>query len=346
MLPWIGLVVAAFTLTLFAVGPLRDYLLRRGQTDSEGERTSHVGVVPRGGGLVVTPVVLLSWLFAGHGLGLDRVTLIAIGGGVVILFFVSWRDDIEGLPALTRLITQIGVVGGTLLLVPLGPVFQGMLPVWADSGLTALLWIGFLNIFNFMDGMDGITGGETVAIGVGTAVVVAMAGSASNLPPALSVLGLTAAAAAIAFLRWNWHPASIFLGDTGSIPLGFMLGWLLLTLAAAGHWAPALILSLYYLADGGLTLLRRILRLERIWTPHREHFYQRAFAPGDDQRPIIRPILAANACLIGLAAVAAAGDGIIWTPLMAAVAVVAALLLHLERLARARTRIDTEGPAA
>ena len=152
MLPWIGLAAAIFTLTLIAIRPLRDYLMRRGQTDTEGERTSHVGIVPRGGGLIVTPVVLLAWLFAGHVLGLDRTTLVVIAGGTVILFLVSWRDDMGGLPALTRLVAQFGVVGATLLLAPPGALFQGLLPIWADSALVLLLWIGFLNIFNCLCG--------------------------------------------------------------------------------------------------------------------------------------------------------------------------------------------------
>ena len=330
-LPWIGLVVAVFLLTLWTLGPLRDYLSRRGLTDSEGARTSHTGEVPRGGGLVLTPVLLAAWIAAGHGLAFDRLTLVVLATGTAVLFVVCWRDDAGGLPPLVRLLVQLGVVGVALVLAPPGPVFQGLMAPVAEGGLILLLWVGFLNIFNFMDGMDGIAGAETVTIGLGSALVTAVAG----LAPVLAVMGL-AAAAAVGFLRWNWHPASIFLGDTGSIPLGFLLGWLLLGLAASGQWAPALILALYYLADGGLTLARRALMGERIWQAHRQHFYQRAFTPGDDQRPVLKPILVANGCLMLLATIAAAG--VIWPALLVAGAVVAALLWHLERLARARER--------
>jgi UDP-N-acetylmuramyl pentapeptide phosphotransferase/UDP-N-acetylglucosamine-1-phosphate transferase len=94
------------------------------------------------------------------------------------------------------------------------------------------------------------------------------------------ILGAAIAGAGLGFLWWNWQPAKIFLGDVGSVPLGLMLGWLLLELAAAGLWPAAVILPLYYLADSGFTLIRRILRGEKFWQAHREHFYQKAVIMG------------------------------------------------------------------
>src|SRR3546814_9909535 len=120
-------------------------------------------------------------------------------------------------------------------------------------------------------------------------------------PPAALFLGASIAAAAAGFLWWNWHPAKVFLGDVGSVPLGFMLGWLLLGLAAAGHWAPALILPLYYLADATITLACRALRRERVWRAHREHFYQRAVQRGRSHATVSRAVFGVNACLAALA---------------------------------------------
>jgi UDP-N-acetylmuramyl pentapeptide phosphotransferase/UDP-N-acetylglucosamine-1-phosphate transferase len=145
------------------------------------------------------------------------------------------------------------------------------------------------------------------------------------------VLALTLAAAGLAFLRWNWHPARLFLGDVGSVTLGYLLGWLLLGLAIRGWWAPALILPLYYFADATFTLLRRVLRRERFWEPHRQHFYQRALAPDGDHAAVARLVLAGDAALV-LAALVAVPWPLIG--LAAAVVIVAAMLVALERRAR------------
>jgi len=129
------------------------------------------------------------------------------------------------------------------------------------------------------------------------ALIVALA-PASGLAPDL---GLTLAAAALGFLVWNWPPAKIFLGDVGSVPLGFLLGWLLLKLAAGGDWAAALILPLYYLADATITLARRAIRGERVWRAHRQHYYQRAVQGGRSHARVSAGIGATNLMLVALA---------------------------------------------
>src|SRR3546814_5285781 len=109
-----------------------------------------------------------------------------------------------------------------------------------------------------MDGIDGIAAVETIAVGGGLALVAALQGEA----PATILPGAVLAAAALGFLYWNWAPSRLFLGDVGSVPLGYLLGWLLLAAAAGGEWAAAVILPLYYLADASLTLVRRAWRSE------------------------------------------------------------------------------------
>ena len=95
---------------------------------------------------------------------------------------------------------------------------------------------------------------------------------------------------------WNWAPARIFLGDVGSVPLGYLLGFLLLEPAARGAWKVALILPLYFLADATITLLRRLVRGERVWQAHREHFYQRAVQRGLGHAAVVRRVIAADSC--------------------------------------------------
>ena len=123
---------------------------------------------------------------------------------------------------------------------------------------------------------------------------------ASPATPARSTAALTAAAA-LGFLVWNWHPARVFLGDVGSVPLGFLVGWLLLELMARGAWAAAIILPSYYATDATLTLVRRLLRGEKIWQAHKEHFYQRAVQAGRSHAQVSAAVGLAGGALIGLA---------------------------------------------
>ncbi len=142
------------------------------------------------------------------------------------------------------------------------------------------------------------------------------------------------AAATLGFLVWNWAPAKLFLGDVGSVPLGYLLGWLLLDTAMNGEWAVALILPLYYLADATITLVKRAARGARLWQAHREHFYQRAVQGGASHSRVAAQVLACNAVLVVLAIITATG-GRAWPTLAASAVTVAVLLAILERHARA-----------
>lgn len=220
---------------------------------------------------------------------------------------------------------QAAAVAVALIAVPPpGPYFGGLLPGPFDTVAAALLWVWYINLFNFMDGIDGLSGVEAATTGAGVAVVATLAGLGSVLP----AFGLTLAVAVLGFLWWNWQPARIFLGDVGSVPLGFVIGWLLLTTAAHGQAAAAVIVALYYLADATLTLARRALRREKIWRPHREHFYQQAVREGASHARVSTSVLIVDGLLIGLAAAAALG----WeeAALAGAVLLVAALLIFLK----------------
>src|SRR4029453_9183528 len=141
--------------------------------------------------------------------------------------------------------------------------------------------------------------------------------------PALALLAATIIGAAIGFLVWNWSPARIFLGDVGGAPLGYLLGFLLLGLAVRGHWKIALILPLYFLADATITLIRRVLRGERVWQAHRQHFYQQAGRDGLGHGAVVKRVIVADFLLMGCGWAAENG----WGPIAlgAAVAIVAVL---------------------
>lgn len=313
--------VTVVVASALATGALRRQLQRRSILDHPNERSSHERPTPRGGGLAVVPIILVAWALHA-GVPITGETAVVIFGAAV-LALLSWIDDLRTLPASIRLIGQTAVVAAALYLLDgLGPVFQGMLPPLADKIVAAVAWVWFINLFNFMDGIDGISGVEAVSIGGGLA---ALALTTPAFAPA-PWYGLAIAAAMLGFLIWNWHPARIFLGDVGSVPIGFLLGFLLLTAAANGYWAPALILPLYYLADATITLVRRGLRGEKVWRAHREHFYQKSVQRGRSHAVTCGAIIGANLLLIALALTAVSAPV---PSLIGAAAVVAALLFWM-----------------
>lgn len=306
-------------------------ILRKSRVlDLPNDRSSHIIPTPRGAGLAVIPIVAAMWVAVA--IAWEQAASLALVWPAMAALFLcalSWFDDLKGLPPLFRFCAHILVVAVLLYVQPSEILYaQGLLPVWADRLVAGFLWVWFINLFNFMDGIDGISGVETLAIGSGVA---AMAfGSAMVEPLALPALIL--AGAALGFLVLNWHPAKIFLGDSGSVPLGLLLGWLLLELAAAGYWAAALILPLYYLADATITILRRLARGEKIWQAHRQHFYQRAVAGGLSHARVSVMIALANTGLVVLALLSAISA---FGSLVGAALITALLLAAMQRRARA-----------
>lgn len=277
-------------------------LQRRSLLDLPNSRSSHSAPTPRGGGLAVLGIALP--VMGGVLLVGPSAPLLfwAVLAGALALAGLSWIDDLGHVPAPLRLIGHFAAVGLVLVLLP--PAFlalQGLVPLWADRLFIALVWVWFINLFNFMDGIDGITGVETIVLGLGLFMAGLVISGGGAWVAIASAWGLILAAAAAGFLVLNWHPARLFLGDVGSIPLGFLLGFLLLGLALWGYWAAALILPAYYLADATLTLARRALAGAPPWQAHREHFYQRAVIRGHSHARVARFIALGNGALFLLA---------------------------------------------
>jgi UDP-N-acetylmuramyl pentapeptide phosphotransferase/UDP-N-acetylglucosamine-1-phosphate transferase len=319
-----AIVAAAGLIACLGTAALIPLLRRAGVLDRPNERSSHAAPTPRGGGVAPVAAILLGWL-ALILAGAVAPLLLVILFGATLLAAISWIDDLRGLSPATRLLAQLVAVGlGIVTLMLPGPVFQGWLITGFDAAAAALLWLWFVNLFNFMDGIDGLAGSEAAAIAIGL-VLFALFGAGRDL--GLAALAGSAAAAALGFLVWNWAPAKIFLGDVGSVPLGYLLGFLLLDVAARGHWKIALILPLYFLADATLTLLRRLLRGEPVWQAHRQHFYQRAVQRGLDHAAIVRRVIAADLILIACGWASENGWG--FAGLAVAALAVAALLASL-----------------
>ena len=308
----------------FVTGALIPILRRGHMLDYPNERSSHFTPTPRGGGIAVTGSVLLAWIALDKA-GLVASSVIGVALGAGLLAIVSWIDDVRGLSPRVRLVAQsVAVTIGILAL----PGARSGLAAWSGPALylaaTGLLWVWWINLFNFMDGIDGLAVSEAAAI-CGGLLLLAAVGDDTDPTAALLAAGIIGAA--VGFLVWNWSPARIFLGDVGSVPLGYLSGYLLLDLAARGRWKMALILPLYFLADATITLFRRLLSGERVWEPHRQHFYQRALRNGLGHAAVVKRVIAADLLLIGCGW--AAENGRAMLSLGAAIAIVAALLAAL-----------------
>lgn len=352
-------ILCIFTLFGYSRAFLRglyESLRIHGIFDLPNERSMHFREVPRGGGWVIVVTVcgytlfLMAWLFAVHYaasplqmLGMPMAFLkvffqdclnmpaISIACAMLLVALVSWIDDLVGLGAVYRLIVQAGAVALGLSAMPHLPGIFPYLPASLVYVFCGLLWLGYVNIYNFMDGIDGITASQTVTVLGGQLlmyfVVLTLAPAGFVLRPQVYpdiwLLGVIIGTS-LAFLSYNWHPAQIFLGDVGSVPLGYIVGYSMLSLVQQGYWYIALTLTLYYLADGGLTLLRRIVTGEKFWLPHRSHYYQRAALVAGRHDIVVVNILFCNLVLVGIAML-----GLIFSPWYCLAAPLpVALLLH------------------
>jgi UDP-N-acetylmuramyl pentapeptide phosphotransferase/UDP-N-acetylglucosamine-1-phosphate transferase len=293
-------------------------LAHRQILDRPNERSSHRVPTPRGGGIAVIGSILLAWILLARTESVQSAVF-GIAFGAVLLAAVSWLDDLRGLSPVVRLAVQAAAVAIGIFVLP-GP--RGLFFLVA-IGLT---WIWWINLFNFMDGIDGLAGSEAAAIGAGL-LLFATVGAGAD--PALPAIAAAVTGAAIGFLVWNWSPARIFLGDVGSVPLGYILGFLLLDVAVRGYWKIALILPLYFVADATITLARRLLRGERVWQAHREHFYQQAMRRGLGHAAVVKRVIAADLVLIGCSWAAENAWGAV--SLAVSAATVAILLTALAR---------------
>jgi len=310
--------LATGLLTCLTTRLLIPILAHREILDCPNERSSHQVPTPRGGGIAVIGSTLLAWVVFARTESMPS-GVFGIVLGAVLLAAVSWFDDLRGLSPIVRLLAQAAAVAVGILVLP-GPRDLFYLAA------IGLVWIWWINLFNFMDGIDGLAGTEAAAIGAG---LLLFAGVGAGADPALRTLAAAVTGAAIGFLVWNWSPARIFLGDIGSVPLGYVLGFLLLDLAARGRWTIAVILPLYFLADATITLVRRLLRGERVWQAHREHFYQHAVRRGLGHAAVVKRVIAADLVLIGCGW--AAENGWTSTALAASAVTVAILLTVLAR---------------
>ena len=267
--PWVGIALAALAAACICAAILftllRTGLAWRLATDIPNDRSLHVRPTPRVGGWGVVPVSVIAMLMLAPSLWLAAAA-------TAFLAAVSQVDDRRGLPARVRFAAHLVAV------VAFVASYPAAVPWWVLAVLCFLmLWL--VNLYNFMDGADGLAGGMAL-FGFGGYAVAALADP--HPLPDLAVACAIVAGAALGFLLFNFHPARIFLGDAGSISLGFLAGALGYWGWARGAWPiwfPVLVFA-PFIADASITLARRLMRGEKFWQAHREHYYQRMVRSG------------------------------------------------------------------
>jgi UDP-N-acetylmuramyl pentapeptide phosphotransferase/UDP-N-acetylglucosamine-1-phosphate transferase len=295
-------------------------------------RSSHEAPTPQGGGVAV---VLGGFMALAAIALLDPAArapfagLMPLAAAVMMLMVVGVADDIFSLAPLPRLALQAVAVGAAVATLPAELHALPVVPLAVERGVEIVAMLWFVNLVNFMDGIDWITVAETVPITAGLSIL-ALLGAVPQTPAliASALLG-----AMLGFAPFNRPVAKLFLGDGGSLPIGLVLGWLLVQLAGNGHLAAALLLPLYYLADATITLLRRMARGERITQAHRSHFYQIATTGGFSVMGVVRRVFAANVVLVWLAVVTVLFDSIVFDAIALALGAVEVTLL-LRAMAR------------
>jgi UDP-N-acetylmuramyl pentapeptide phosphotransferase/UDP-N-acetylglucosamine-1-phosphate transferase len=256
--------------------------------DHPNWRSSHSRPTPRGGGLgilaVVVPASVVAWLVVPD-VGMVPAALAALLGGAVVLATLGFRDDRSELSPRVKMPLQAAVAG--LSIVAVGAIGVVELPgAELRLGVLAvpltLVWlVGFSNAFNFMDGIDGIAGLFAVVSGLFLSAAAWMCGTRD-----VAVLLLPVTGAGAAFLTVNWPPARIFMGDVGSLPVGFLLaaGAVVGNERAGLPFVSSFLILGPFLFDTLLTLVRRAVRRENVLAPHRSHLYQRMTIAGRSHR--------------------------------------------------------------
>lgn len=268
-------------LTVFAIKLFSKYHI----LDVPNARSNHKSATPRGGGIAIVLTLLIS-IFIYQKIYFKDIRFLYLLLSLLIIAAISFIDDIKQVSIVIRIIFQVTAI--SILLISYFPNFN----IYITIALIMTLFV-FINFYNFMDGIDGSATAE--AIHISSSIVIL--GFITAIPHDVIIIALITASASLGFIIYNWHPAKIFLGDVGSISLGFVCGWMLLAIAFEGHLAAAIILPLFYMSDSGITIIKRLFAGKKIWQAHSEHFYQQAARNGVPHNVITKKIIYCNSSL-------------------------------------------------
>ena len=296
-------------LVIFAVIPVailltslaRIYAIRRGLVDVPNQRSSHGTPTPRGGGVGIVAPVLIAVIVGVLAGWISPSLAAALGVGGLLIAVIGWIDDHRGLsPVLRGAIHLAAAVWAVAWLDGMQTVEVGTRPVHLGAvgfGVAVLAIVWAINLYNFMDGSDGLAGGEAMFVGLAAGIFSILGGD-----PSVAYLCFVVAAATGAFLFFNWSPARVFMGDVGSGFLGYAFGVLALASEKNGGLPIYLWMLLLgvFVFDASVTLARRVLRRESWYTPHRLHAYQRLIQSGWNHARVCTGALEINVLLAAL----------------------------------------------
>jgi UDP-N-acetylmuramyl pentapeptide phosphotransferase/UDP-N-acetylglucosamine-1-phosphate transferase len=301
----ISILLCVVALSYLGVARIRIWARRINLIDIPNERSSHATPMPRGGGIAIVFSLLFGYSVYWFCFGMEsgqKFLIYTIGTSIIAA--VSWLDDLRSLSAPIRLAVHVlcallavfGAGYGSCLSIMSGSI---CLPDWIAATIAVVWIVGLTNAFNFMDGIDGISAGQAVIAGCGWALLGWLRGM-----PDVAMLGMITAAASLGFLRHNWPPARIFMGDVGSASLGYSCAVLTL-MAAQGspRYGFAGVLFLWpFIFDTSYTFLKRLWKGENVLAPHRSHLYQRLVVSGLSHRTVtcIYLVLSMFGVLLGL----------------------------------------------
>jgi len=278
--------ISSFLFTFFGTKYLRKYLENKKIFDIPIKRSSHAKPTPKGGGWIIVLTIVGIILFLNP---YDKIPVITTILGLALL---SWIDDLKNINIFGRLFFQLFFISFYFIYLYFSGFYQQQDTYHIIFIIFLCIW--FINIFNFMDGIDGISSSMCITILLG--IILAYLKNESEYLPVFEILIISSC---VAFLFWNWNPAKIFLGDVGSIVLGFIcilsLYWLYLD-KETWHWA--LSLPMYYILDTSLTLIKRLLQRKKIWLAHKEHFYQKVVQSGMGHGKVVKLIIALQISII------------------------------------------------
>lgn len=320
--------------SLLLTGLARKIALRYRILDHPNERSSHSQATPRGGGVAIlaaSSVFIAVGVLSGVIAGRDALAILP---GLLVLGAVGWADDRGEVRPHIRLLLQLLAAGWTIY------ILGGLPSVRLGNASLPLGWLGYplgvigivwsVNLFNFMDGIDGIAGSQAVLVFGSLGVMLTQMGSAS-----LAAIALTLAAGSAGFLAWNWPPARIFMGDVGSGPLGYAAAALAISSERANA-APLLVVGIVagvFSLDATVTLVRRVARGKNPAEAHRDHAYQRLARLWNSHRRVTASAAAVTLILIVLAAIGNAAPRLMIGMLAVSYALLGLLFFAIEKKA-------------
>lgn len=283
-----------FALAVFATRFLIHYLSKQGVVDIPNERSSHSRPTPSGGGIVIVSVLIV--LMVVSIMAEDNNLSFVYLGVVLVIALMNLLDDTLHLPIFLRFIIQI--IAACLIVYDTAPINHLPLPAPLDISLgimgfpLSVIWIfGLMNIYNFLDGIDGYAAAKTVTTAIGLGIFI----------PEFQLICFGIAAATIGFLVFNWQPAKIFMGDTGAATLGFFFATVPFYFqehpTEEGIFLVGILLW-FFISDGVFTIFRRLFKGEKIWRAHRSHLYQRLVISGYFHQTVVLIIMSCNLVLI------------------------------------------------